>query len=165
MPDPLLKFVSLTSWATGVLLLNIPLPHSSPALFYLLCVFSQNKCKLYIKRAFLLLSWNSYVCFPFSKLKNCVCIHVFMCIIDICVFLNHSQLSFICLLRKGISLNLALPDSAKLPDQQSQVLSCLCLPSAITTAGTATPGFHLVLGTKIRSLYLHSNTLLRKPSS
>lgn len=35
----------------------------------------------------------------------------------------------------------------------------------MTTVGTATPGFHLVLGTKIRSLYLHSNTLLTKPSS
>lgn len=88
----------------------------------------------------------------------CVCI-------DICVFLNHSQLLFICLLRKGISLNLALPDSAKLSGQQSQGLSCLCLPSAMTTVGTAIPGFHLVLGTKIRSLYLHSNTLLTKPSS
>lgn len=52
-------------------------PLLSCTILFIMCLFAK-ECKLYIKRAFLLLSQNS-VCFPFSKLKNCVCIHVFMC--------------------------------------------------------------------------------------
>lgn len=85
---------------------------------------------------------------------------------DICVFLNHSQLLFICLWGRVphwtwhylIQQNYLVSRHRDCPASASPVL----WPQ---WAQWATPGFHLVLGTKIRSLYLHSNTVLTKPSS
>lgn len=47
---------------------------------------------------------------------------------------NHSHF-YLFILRKGISQNSALPDSAELCGQQTQGLSCLCLPSARISVG------------------------------